>query len=464
MFRSLFLYIALSFSLIPLWSFGAEPLKVLDSLESFLETNRYRQVHELKTLRSFLGQTHVKDKKLQAVRDFYIKIKSNQKFKPKVKQYILKEMTSFYKSFKKINDKKALAVTKLLVEPVKLRPIRIDADPIIRVPATDQLAIWKKNLLVVNVMVLGLLTSVIVILFRKNILLKEAGVTSVSLDTNTKAPKVLDHSILNTLLKVSTGILPQNSYILYDFQGKVTKFSANIKQLVAGKIYTGMPWSHVLDRHFHKIGEGESSYYISLHNTEKFFSMSTKSIDALGVNICQFVEVDKDIVTKSKDYLDQYYLDKPCSLVDLFENALVDASSFRDFNLVDNIIVESIGNDISFQSEKDIEKLFQSMAKVIRYVHEDEAPASKVKFDTFQEKHIVNFEFFNYEFSSLEDPRMKNFLERVEDVKDSLENLAGSIVVKNIKGSSNRAVIQVIFDQVLKRDLCIEEEFELQQL
>lgn len=439
----------------------------LDRLRIYFENNQYRQLTDIMSLQEQMKSKSPDEVKLKSIREFYIKIKDNDRFKPEVKNYVLKEIKSSYQALKLNRLQPSTKIPKPNFKPINLRPIHIKAEPIDRINPSTQ-GIWKRNFIIVGSMIFTFFSLLVGLLLRKNYSLQQKQTGEYHQKdiqhVNSGDTKILDQSLLSTVLKLSTSILPQNSYVVFDFQGKVTKFSANMKNLVANQIEVGMLWKDILERHFHQIGEGASRYYISLHNTEKFFAASTKSIPNLSLNICQLIEVDKQMVIQTETYRDHYYLEHPCSLVDLFENALVDTSSFRDFNLVDNVLVESSGIDVSFQSEKDIENLFLSLAQLIKYVYEDEAPFAKVHFDTFKERHIINLEFMNYQFGPLNEATSKNFMVLIEDIKAQLLNVAGSIVVKNKSGTQDSAIVQVIFDQIISRDISIEDEFELQVL
>lgn len=450
----------------------------LDRLNNFFVEKNYRQAKTTNLLIKKVKQTQSHDTKLQLMRNFYTQQKANKRYAPKVKKYVLKEIKTFFKSLKKNGVKKVLAKAKTIpkakVKAINLRPFNVKISPKIIKPKTvkakqpsTESSFINNYALELNLAVFSSLGLFILLLWRRNLSLK-TRILNVATYNETQSVdqgvEPLSPSLLNSMLSLSSGIMPGSFYILYDFSGSITKFSSNTKKIVGDQISVGMKWSDLVARHFHKIGNEDSSYYISLHNADKFFTMSTKSIGTLKTNLCQFVEIDKDMITQTNEYQDNYYLENPCSLVDIFEDSLSEASSFQEFNLIDNVQIDSKGNDTSFQLESDVERLFQSLSRTIKHVYEDEAPQTKVVFETFKERHIINVEMSNYQFESFQNPDSRSFVERIEDIKSSLENLGGSIVVKNLKGMTNKAVIQVIFDQVLQRDICIEEEFELQVL
>lgn len=420
--------------------------QALERLHQFFIDKNYRQAKMTKKVLQQMKEENTRESKMQHIQTLYKQISENRRFDPKVKQYALKEIKSSYESIKGAKRQK-----KNLVGAHSLKR---------RSPATAVSVAQKKDdslydgyrifLSIGSFIFLG---GCIVILFRKNQSLRKKMAEAMPM----KNDEDLNESFINSLVKLSASVLPENYYVFYDFSGKITKFSSNTRSLVKGDFDTGMKWSDVLERNFHKVGEGHSSYYMSLHNTQRFLAMKSKSIESLDTNIAQLVEVDREMVFYSREYKKNYYLRKSCGLVDIFENSLLEVSSFRSLNLIDNIMIELEGSDTTLQDENDIRQLFQSISQMIRVIYEKKTIQTSVKFDLFKRNHIIDIKFHDYTFTSLDDPDNADLMGQIESIKLALESLGGSIVVKNLEGGQGMALVQIIFQQVVQRNLFIQE-------
>ncbi|MCB0745309.1 MAG: hypothetical protein KDC67_15475, partial [Ignavibacteriae bacterium] len=174
--------------------------------------------------------------------------------------------------------------------------------------------------------------------------------------------------------------------------------------------------------------------------------------------------VDRALVEMSKDYQDKYYLDSRTSLMDEIENSLVEASSFRDFNLIEHTEISQKGADTCFQRKEDIQRLLTPLAKVMGYIYETEKCEFNLKLETLQQRHILNLECVDFTVPSLQDSNAEFIVQKVEEIKMALHNVGGSIAVKNTREFRSDFVIQVIFEQVAENEITIEENFELFEL
>lgn len=445
----MFKVLIFSFSLISFFAHANVNYSSIEKVNEFFVSKNYRQAKESTQLINELKLEKSSDLRLKKVRNFYLKLKANKKFDKQTRTFVLGNVKKFYHDLKLNSDKKVIE-RKPAINTTKIRPL-----------STKRVQLNKQSLW---------------IRYWKTLAILCASFTLVSLfffvrrsrkrrkNANPEVSDQIDNSLLSSIVKLSSSVMPDSYYIMYDFNGKITKFSSNVKNITGQCVREGMSFSDLLNRHFHKIGEGRNEYYISLHNTECFFSLSKKSISSLGVNICLLLEVDKSIVMQTEDYQQNFYLAKPVCLIDLLEDSLVEMSSFRQINLVDRIIVESKGNDTSFQAEQDLKQLFGAIGQTIKVIYEEDAPHMKVRLDTFQQKHKVDIFIDEYQFSAFEGAENTDLLKSFEGIKNALANLGGSLLVKNAQDIVNKGQIQIVFDQVIQRDLTIEEEFELQEL